>query len=714
MKVDTFDGKGCTVDQDIYLNKFETDNYFNVLHAGASQSLSGDNKPFKGNGTGGAGVVDNHGIGLFDSIVMKDASSEIKAFTLTGSVNTEVYSNDYSASDKELIYVDTTSNDSTCSLWLSVGGVCGWSTNGVDVKFSNIALNDLTINGADFIGGLLGFSGLCSAAKKIVIQQCSADDISLKMTSAHQVGDAKQTRNAMGAFVGKVQEGAVVIYGTNNGKENTDLTDYSEVKIKSHGFGNDSLNYYASTGGLVGFAGHCCQAYDMKVISSNDTVTIGKSDVGYSGGIVGVMQPYNKGDPTGYAEFVNCTVENLNVAAINAGGYYGGKWDGDYVPYRITLNNCKLIGNGSNSITGMDYAGGLVGQGNVYTRLNVSDSNITISDCKVSNYTIKATADNKFAGGFVGYCKSQQNALTCYIHDSSVENCVIGQGSDYAGGAIGGIVKKTNSKNYILGYNIKLDNVTSPSSNNNKMGAWVGNMDTNDTYTSIQFTGVAIYGTGFSKNIGNWNDTQNKDNTNASFVFADYTGACNGTSTETTTSKQEGDNNSVTESYAIDQTKKIITRTIVTVTISGDDKKTKTQTIDYRYGSEVAEEAVAVEGGVSENSTTWSISESEGKIYKVVSNASADTVTTTTYTIDVSGYNSSNNVTMPKYPFVNINPHSSMGAGEIISGDGAVHGSTASSTNDYMGKTAEKTIALKIYEDTQLTDTSATNYSRLK
>ena len=542
MKVNVFDGNNCKIDEDIYLNKFKSDNYFNVLHVGNSQTLEGDKQPFKGNGKGSEGLTENHGIGLFDSVIMKGSSSEIGDFTLTGSVNTEVYNNVDTASGQEWIGVNE--GDGSKSEWLSVGGVCGWSTKGAYVKFSNISMRNLTVNGSNFVGGLLGFSGISSTTVKVIIKQCSATDISLKMTSANRVGDLRQSRNGMGAFVGKVQEGAVVIYGTEDENNNDDLSKYSEVTIKSFGFGDNTKQYYISTGGLVGFAGHCCQAYDMRVSSSDATVTIGNANVRFSGGIVGGMQSYNESvnEKTSLAYFKNCKVENINVAGEYAGGFYGGKWDSAWTPYSITLDNCEMAGksvNQKNSITANRLcdsacAGGFIGRGLVKTSAtNATDYNILIKDCRIVNYNITGSAsgnNNGYAGGFVGYCSSNANnsTITCYIHDSAVENCKIGaaDAKSYGGGAIGWVKpKNTEYTNKMLGYNIKLDNVTTDNTDN--MGAWVGYLDSNDDSTSIQFTGMAIYGTGYDKNIGNWNVSQDQANSKASFVFADYTGQCN-------------------------------------------------------------------------------------------------------------------------------------------------------------------------------------------
>lgn len=742
IKLDSFSGDNCIIDEDIYINKFKTDNYFDNLHKGTSQVLSGDSAGFKGNGSGGQGLTDNHGIGLFDSVVMKNDKSSIGYFTLSGSVNTEIYNNSYNESSKEWIGSANLYNDTTRSLWLSVGGVCGWSTNGRYVNFTKIDLNNFTINGADFVGGLLGFSGIGSTTIKVIIKQCSANDISVKMTSANQVGDMRQSRNGIGAFVGKVQEGAVVIYGTEALDNNNDLSKFSEVKIKSFGFADSSLQYYTSTGGLVGFAGHCCQAYDIKVTSSDNTVTIGNEKVRYSGGFVGGMQSYNNNvnEKTCIAYFKNCIVENLNVAGEYAGGFYGGKWDSAWTPYSITFDNCKVIGksvNNKNSISSsyitwnrkignttysneLPCAGGLIGRGLVKTSADTNQSNVLIQNCIVSNYEITAAggasgdSQKGCAGGFVGCCSSNadNSTITCYIHDSSVENCIIGAIGNYSygGGAIGWVnPKNANYVNKMLGYNIKLDNVTS--NNNSNMGAWVGFLNSNDSKTSIQFAGIAVYGNGFTKNVGNGRNLGT-----ASFVFADYMGACKNFVTTTTNSssaaKQEGDEDSVTETFTVDSAAKTVSRIVITVTVGDTETTTETQTTVYPYISASTADPVT-DQSVTEDSDVWSVNENDGTITYTVSNASAQTVTVTTYNLAVSDYNrtDSNSVIMPKYPYVNVNPQSDMGTDKIISGDGAVLAASASNTPEYSGKTAEKTMALKIYEDLTAASSSP-NYSR--
>lgn len=712
MKVDVFNGNNCTIDEDIYLNKFKADNYFDTLHKGNNQVLNGDNNKttYSANTN-----TDNHGIGLFNSIISKDETGEIGHFILTGSVNTEIYSNTYKNSGQEEVFVGNVKT----SIWLSVGGVVGWSRGykgnnasyQQSLSFNKIALNNLILSGDDLVGGLLAYSGLQSKTKKVIIKECSSNNISVKMSSANTADDAPKARNAIGCFVGKVQEGAVIIYGTSQMTNNSEITKFSTVTIGSYGFGNSNLDYRVAAGGLVGYAGNGCQAYDMKISSCNSAVTIGlNSGTSYVGGIVGAMQPSTDGDTDCLAVFKNCTIENINIAGQYAGGLYGGKWEfNNYNPYKIEIINCSLIGNSAanNTITARTYAGGFIAWAFVQTR-NGDDYNIRIVDSKVSNYTISSAKDG-YSGGFIGYCRAKNNSITCYIHDSSVENCIIGQSGsvDYAGGIIGGVMK--HEDNNILGYNIKLDNVSSPSTD--RKGTWIGFVDLNDKNTSIQFSGMAVYGEkyNFTQNVGNRSDFSN-----ASFVFADYSGASKNFITTTTNSsfaaKQEGDESSETEVFTADSTAKTVSRAVTIVSVGDTETTTETQTTVYPYISVSTADPVS-NTSLTENSSVWAVHEDAGTITYTVSDASAQTVTVTTYKLAVSDYNSDDNVVMPKYPYVNVNPQSDMGTDKIISGDGAVLAGSASDTAAYSGKTAESTMALKIYEDLTAASSSP-NYSR--
>ena len=522
MKVDTFKGNNCTIDEDIYLNKYTDDNYFDVLHKNstATQDIT-------------SGEVSNandnslyHGIGLFDSIVMKDTNSNIYDFILSGSVNTNVFADDGTGK---------TSAIGNQYLGLASGGVVGWSLNGTCCNFYNIKLNNLSIRGACHVAGLLGYSGNKSKNIYIDVTKCSADNISLNMYASAEYIDGNKyyVRNSIGAFVGKVKEGGVKVYGTDLKSANNDTDDFSTVKFKDFSAYDDDT---VSAGGLVGYAGNGCQVYDMHVESKTNSspITIGGTDVCKAGGIVGLMQPFSSGLTDCVAEFVNCEVKNVNVQAMHSGGLYGGTWSNGWSVYSIKIDNCKMIGdeNKHNTIKAISsndvdlsknvsYAGGFVGHGYVVSAAE-EGANIEISNSIISNYDISSENINNNlcgAGGFIGYANAYgKNSIVCYIHDSSVENCTIGTEDNYAGGAIGNLAKNTENK--LLGYNIKLNNVESKSKN---MGAWVGYMDKADTATSIQFTGMAIYGKGFTKNIGNWTS----ENTNTSFVFADYLGKCN-------------------------------------------------------------------------------------------------------------------------------------------------------------------------------------------
>lgn len=441
----------------------------------------------------------------------------------------------------------------------------------------------------------------------------------------------------------------------------------------------------------------------MHVVSAgNTTINIGdygtddNNSTGMSGGIVGLMQPISNGsgsagDATCFATFKNCTIEKINIAGKYAGGLYGGTHTNTWSPVEINLINCEMVGDASNNstINGRKYAGGLVAYGYVQSGpSNGKTYNFLIQDSKVTNYTITG----EFAGGFFGYANADgnNNSVVCYIHDSSVEDCTLGLSGKYAGGIVGEVAQ--NTENQLLGYNIKLENITAGTTN---MGAWIGkaSADTTGKVTKIQFTGLGIYGTSFSKNIGN---LANDKITNAAFIFADYTGQCNGTTTTGTAA--EGDTSG--ESFTIDKTKKVITRNIVTV--SGESKTT--QTIKYNYTSSPTSVPTDKPDG-------WSIDETNGTITQISSG------TAKTYTIAVSGLNKGTTVAMPKYPFVNVNPQSALGSDEILSGDGAVlYGSNVGSysyTEDGVTKyyPSAMTMAAKIYAEKNTTGNAKQYYN---
>ena len=517
LKVDVFDGKGCTIDEDIYFNRYSNanewcDNYFDKLHSDTDQDYSNSNAAYFGKGTSDISAIKrNHGIGLFNSVFMRDENSCFRNFSLSGSVNIESYT------------LDTSSLGAECTLqkkdylhWLSVGGVCGWSSYGYWCRFENITLSSLSVRGSTLAGGLLGHSGiscmgtgLSAPSMNIEIEECGAERLSVEITSSLN----EKYRASVGGLVGKVIEGKVIIDG-------------KEGKTVSFASFQSPNNDYIVSGGLVGYAGAGCEVKNMAVCSADETkpITIGNNQVAMSGGIVGLMQP-PKDDQSNYCQaiFVKCEVSNINVSGIYAGGFYGGTHDSKWSPYSIKILDCKVVGvkGNNNHITAQTRAGGFVGDGYVSTKASEGTSNIEIANSTISNYTIKSNkGNNNFSGGFIGYTQCYDGAVVCFIHDSSVENCEIATNMEYGGGVIGRIESQTGNR--ILGYNVMLKDVTSPSST---MGAWVGSTPY-DNNTAIQLTGMAIYGSGFEKNIGNWTVAQNSSSTNTSFVFADYDGEC--------------------------------------------------------------------------------------------------------------------------------------------------------------------------------------------
>lgn len=378
------------------------DNYFNVLH-----SLTTQNTVSPAGNTFNANNADNnHGIGLFDTIQTKNedgSESKIWNFTLTGSVNTEIYSNTYSALSQELSIVK-----SADSRFLSVGGAVGTAKKESVMVFDQITLRGLSVCGSCVVGGIVGYS--CNDTGEVIsFIRCQTDDsngLSIKMNCGSDQDNDGKSRNAIGGFIGKCFQGKINIYGTTAKENNTTLSNFSTVKLDFYGFEQPDEEYRACAGGLVGFAGDGCQAYDMYVVSGDSAhpVTIGGSMIRFAGGICGAMQSMLNGayekaegnhavgdlienyEPTCYAVFKNCTVENINIKGQFVGGFYGGKWGTtSWTPYSITIDSCKVIGNPNNNnviqaytvYSGeSQYAGGFIGRGLVLA--NGNPTNILI------------------------------------------------------------------------------------------------------------------------------------------------------------------------------------------------------------------------------------------------------------------------------------------------------------------------------------------------
>ena len=77
----------------------------------------------------------------------------------------------------------------------------------------------------------------------------------------------------------------------------------------------------------------------------------------------------------------------------------------------------------------------------------------------------------------------------------------------------------------------------------------------------------------------------------------------------------------------------------------------------------------------------------------------------------VSDLNKGTTVEMPKYPYVNVNPQSSIGGNKIISSDGAVRNSGAMLDPQYQAYPAWQTMAVKIYSEIGSEGTSQQYYT---
>ena len=314
------------------------------------------------------------------------------------------------------------------------GGIVGYANGEAEIK--NTTFNrKLTVSGENSSAGIIGNAG----AKATVDVANFQSDVTVTSKNGHAAGVLGITNNEADiknvTFSGKLN-----VYGNNSSGGILGNTG-SKFKLCdiSIGGGSTITSVNGDAGGVVGYA----QSYDadiqnIKFIGKNtkdtedteDTEVIAKKN---AGGLCGTLTENKR----------KLTISNVAVSAFiqaeeNAGGligrlntesyegklensYYGGRTqDGQYVP--ITINHNKKLYTYTANIHGNQAAGGLIGY--------IQNANgLTIDQC-FSTGSVENSANNQFAGGFIG--AAEHAGVT-------IKNCYsIGKvGSQNNGGFIG-------------------------------------------------------------------------------------------------------------------------------------------------------------------------------------------------------------------------------------------------------------------------------------
>ena len=455
------------------------------------------------------------GFGLFNILQMNsanDSSNMIKNFTLSGSVYYDVLkiSEGTSITYK---YVSNEADGVGYGNVLNVGGVIG-DAMGVIFYIQNVTIDGLELEGAKYVGGLVGYTGdTGDKDTRSIIDDCPSSATGITVKAGVSAG----------GLVGYMRS-EITIQGVSSSVQT--VFNVKEIKVKGLTTTGDSFEgsahasvkyiYYDmaySAGGLIGL----CQPtrnnnsfvseikwykiVGVSIASNKDHIYGDQSGVSqntHAGGVIGVIKNRKM-------KFTNVSVEDVKIKATNAGGILGSAFSDNSFSnntikkvLRLTFNNVKLDGQvsaGSKStIKGSRSAGGFVGKmetargnANGGALFMVGDLNDHSEVSEIKDYIIESnsasSSTNQAAGGFLGYSapgNTEYAYVELKIHNFLVDGCEISNLSTGAGavtlrisnvdyqsvtngtGGFIGVIFRTK----IEGYNILINNtgVTSSTS----------------------------------------------------------------------------------------------------------------------------------------------------------------------------------------------------------------------------------------------------------
>lgn len=339
-----------------------------------------------------------------------------------------------------------------------VGGITGFNKGSISGTAIGSERIIPTVVGRNYVGGLIGVN------EGILLQEGTNSDSTsqgVQPTLENLVNRANVTgENYVGGIVGSHNSKSIKSC-SNYGNITSEKRDASDNIIGSGYAGgitginesgkaiSDCQNYgnvtsnYGQSGGIVGMNLGTLQS------CSNSSGTI-RSDYAQAGGITGInsgiiQESTNLGSVTGA---VTGTERNAigGIAGINNGASQG-----------ITageIKNCtsKLNSSNSNSITGSNILGGIIGwnQGTVTMKKNSGEDNNVTINMNVNQAAVNSTAGNiPLIGGIIG--KDDRSAtdknpvsIENYIYSGTIQISEMAQ-TLYAGGIIG-----YNNKSHIV------------------------------------------------------------------------------------------------------------------------------------------------------------------------------------------------------------------------------------------------------------------------
>ena len=485
------------------------------------------------------------GFGIFTNLAFNGASetNSINKLVLSGSVFYDIYHIKTGAQSTYLFGSKDSNKDNDDKdgvrrgTHLSAGGLIGFTKSKYYIK--DVIFDGLTVEGAKYAGGFIGYIKLTT----------NVGESTIKFTDAYKTaGVTPGTINATGGLcagglIGRTFNAAkTTIIGEDAG---TDIIigNIVEKSATPTEYLNYTNNVETGAGGIIGtFSSKNAYGAEfdsladnitgvsadspskrtkitvqhINIIGENNAGNIGVTNAAYSqfnhaGGIAGSLH-------NALVVIDDCSVSGVDISATYCGGAVGRITQ----KYYMHITDFTMNGNNkTNSITGKQYAGGVVG------RMEGHDEyHLEVNRLEVDGYNIISTetgAKEAAAGGVVGKMNLNSKTITeVYNHifefnNVKVSNCHIetrynNNNFGGTGGIVGSITRHfmTNSDTIsyengdtyrfkLSGYNILLDSNTikhydnttdnSVATTNQRIGEIVGN---NEGSSPIRFIGVSI------------------------------------------------------------------------------------------------------------------------------------------------------------------------------------------------------------------------------
>ncbi|MBR3641483.1 MAG: hypothetical protein IKN53_05595, partial [Oscillibacter sp.] len=366
------------------------------------------------------------GFGLINSVRQNFTASDL---TIGGSIFYDIRKQ----SDGTAIrYAARTGNGSnavdliTDGAVLSAGGLAGQITSGT-TTISDVNMNSLTLEGAKFVGGLIG-----RTTRPSTINRCGGDGVNIRA--------GLQGGGLVGMFNGNV---AATLNGIDGSGNPTVLNNLNLYLKTWRGDKTENQDNVAAIGGLLGTSiNNTLNISNYKI--SNGSMSAfypaGNNETTVAGGAVGVVRKNLAG-----SIISNFTVENENIESPIAGGIVGLNHGGS----KLTIQDSQVIAtSGAPYLRAQRIAGGVIGS----QRAALDVDGFLLSDYDVYIFPGATNWERDSAGGVVGF--AFENGVD--VRNVKIEECNIFTNNAISNndvGAAGGVFGHIKTVN-VTGANI--------------------------------------------------------------------------------------------------------------------------------------------------------------------------------------------------------------------------------------------------------------------